>query len=111
MTSDQFRKLALALPEAAESAHMGHPDFRVGNKIFASLGFPNSKSAMVKLAPDQQAQLMVEHSKVFSPAAGAWGTGGATIVHLPAANSPLMRSVLLLAWRNTAPNKLLQQLD
>ncbi len=38
MTADEFRKLALALPEATESAHMSHPDFRVRNKIFATLG-------------------------------------------------------------------------
>ena len=32
-----FRRTALRLPEATEGAHMGHPDFRVRNKIFASL--------------------------------------------------------------------------
>ena len=111
MTPAQFRKLALALSETVESAHMGHPDFRVANKVFASLGFPNTKSAMVKLAPDQQAQVMAEHPKVFSPAAGAWGERGATIVNLPAANSPLMRGTLLMAWRNSAPKRLLKQLD
>ena len=37
MTADKFRQLALALPEAIEKAHMGHPDFRVGGKIFATL--------------------------------------------------------------------------
>jgi hypothetical protein len=34
MTGDDFRKLALSFPEAIESAHMRHPDFRVGGKIF-----------------------------------------------------------------------------
>ena len=28
-----FRRLALALPEAEESQHMGHPDFRVRGKV------------------------------------------------------------------------------
>ncbi len=36
MTSDAFRKLALALPNAEERAHMRHPDFRVNGKIFAT---------------------------------------------------------------------------
>jgi predicted DNA-binding protein (MmcQ/YjbR family) len=36
MTEDDFRKLALSLPEAEESSHMNHPDFRVGGKIFAT---------------------------------------------------------------------------
>jgi hypothetical protein len=29
MTADEFRSLALSLPEAEEAAHMNHPDFRV----------------------------------------------------------------------------------
>ena len=38
MTANEFRGLALALPEAVESSHMDHPDFRVRGKIFATLG-------------------------------------------------------------------------
>lgn len=38
MTPDEFRRLALSMPQAVESAHMDHPDFRVGKKIFATLG-------------------------------------------------------------------------
>jgi hypothetical protein len=30
MTQDGFRKLALQMPDAIESAHLRHPDFRVG---------------------------------------------------------------------------------
>ena len=37
MTPEAFRELALDLPEAVEASHMGHPDFRVGGKIFATL--------------------------------------------------------------------------
>ncbi len=37
VTDAAFRKLALSLPEAVEKGHMGHPDFRVRNKIFATL--------------------------------------------------------------------------
>jgi len=36
MTPAQFRKMALRFPGVVESAHMNHPDFRVGGKIFAS---------------------------------------------------------------------------
>jgi hypothetical protein len=38
MTAAEFRSLALSLPEVSEEAHMDHPDFRVGGKIFATLG-------------------------------------------------------------------------
>jgi len=40
MTPNEFRELALNFPEAIESAHMRHPDFRVGGRIFATLGYP-----------------------------------------------------------------------
>ena len=53
-----FRRLALGLPEATEGAHMGHPDFRVRNKIFASLGVPDADWGMVKLTPEQQEVLI-----------------------------------------------------
>lgn len=46
--------MALSLPEIAETAHMGHPDFRVGGKIFATLSPPGQGWAMVKLTPEQQ---------------------------------------------------------
>ena len=111
MTPHQFRKLALALPEAVESAHMGHPDFRVANKIFATLGSSGEGSAMVKLTPDQQRQHLAEHPQMFVPAAGQWGVRGATMVHLKAATADVLRGALLLAWRNTAPRKLLDLVD
>ena len=34
---DTFRRLALALPGAVESSHMGAPDFRINGRIFATL--------------------------------------------------------------------------
>ena len=49
MTAQEFRRLALSLPQVAESAHMGHPDFRVKNRIFATLGYPGRGWAMIKL--------------------------------------------------------------
>jgi predicted DNA-binding protein (MmcQ/YjbR family) len=41
MTPNEFRRAAVALPGAEEKAHMGHPDFRVGGKIFATLANPD----------------------------------------------------------------------
>ena len=46
MTANDFRKLALSLADAIESAHMDHPDFRVGGKIFATLGYPDASWAV-----------------------------------------------------------------
>src|SRR5947207_2267121 len=84
MTADDFRKLALELPDAVEGGHMGHPDFRVGGKIFATLG-PDGDWAMVKLTPFEQESAMRKEPEIFSPGPGAWGARGATVVQLRAA--------------------------
>jgi len=110
MSADEFRKMALALPEAVESAHMHHPDFRVGGKISATLGYPDVDSAVVKLAPKQQQELIREKPAVFAPAAGAWGRRGYTQLHLPLAKPSRVREALLMAWSNTAPKRLLRAL-
>jgi hypothetical protein len=106
MTPDDFRSLALSLPEAAESAHMGHPDFRVGGKIFATLGAPDAGHGMVKLSPDQQALFVRTEPRVFRPANGAWGRQGCTYVTLDAATEPAVRQAIVAAWRHSAPKEL-----
>jgi hypothetical protein len=110
MTAEDFRNLALSLPEASEEAHMGHPDFRVRGKIFATLG-PNEAWGMVKLTPEQQALFVRTEPEVFEPVKGGWGRKGATYVHLEAAIEPAVRQALVTAWRNTAPKRLAQQLE
>jgi hypothetical protein len=111
MTADEFRSLALSLPEATEGAHMGHPDFRVRGKIFATLGVPDDAWGMVKLTPDQQALFGRTEPKVFQPVPGGWGRRGATRVNLPAATEEAVRQAMIVAWRNTAPKRLASQLD
>ena len=110
MTADDFRSLALRLPEASEAAHMRHPDFRVRGKIFATLG-PDEDWGMVKLTPDEQAAFVRAEPDVFHPASGAWGERGCTIVHLRDANEITVRQALSAAWRNTAPKRLAQEFD
>jgi hypothetical protein len=107
MTPADFRAIALSMPEASENAHMGHPDFRVGGKIFASLGYPDEEHGMVVLPPEEQARLMKSHPKVFSPAAGAWGRRGSTTVDLEAVDKATLRKALEIAWRKRAPKRLL----
>jgi hypothetical protein len=110
VTADEFRSLALSFPEAAELSHMGHPDFRVRGKIFATLG-PDEQWGMVKLTPDQQATYLRIAPGVFRPASGAWGRQGATLVTLCDADETSVQGALLAAWRNTAPKRLLQQFE
>ena len=100
MTPNRFRELALSFPEAIESAHMRHPDFRVGGRIFATLGYPNKDSAMVKLPREEQREFVRGSPDVFQPATGAWGRQGSTIINLPAATINIVREAVTAAWRN-----------
>jgi len=108
MTADDFRKLALGLPEAIESAHMHHPDFRVRGKIFATLGYPGKDWAVVKLTPNEQKHFIQSDPKVFQPVKGAWGRRGNTNVYLPEAKIDIVREAVTAAWRNTAPKRLFE---
>ena len=98
MTPAAFRRLALSLDGAIESAHMGHPDFRAGGRIFATL-HRGGKTGMVKLTPEQQARFLQDYSQMFTPEAGAWGRQGCTRVDLPAAGIEAVGEAMTLAWQ------------
>ena len=102
MTAANFRTMALEYPDAIESAHMNHPDFRINGKIFASLGAPDEGCGMVKLTPEQQHEFMRESPGVFDPSSGAWGRGGATTVHLASAKQKVVRAALDCAFQNAS---------
>ena len=100
VTAQRFRHIALELAGAIEGAHMGHPDFRVDKRIFASLHHED-QFGMVKLTPDQQAAFIEDHPQAFAPEAGAWGRSGCTRVILKAVTEDALGEALTLAWRNT----------
>ena len=85
---------------------MDHPDFRVCGKIFATLGYPDENSGVVKLTPGEQKHLVRGDPNVFQAVKGAWGRRGSTSIHLPAAKIEIVREALGAAWRNTAPKRL-----
>ncbi len=110
MTADEFRNLALDFPGAEERSHMDHPDFRVGGKIFATLG-PDEEWGMVKLTPEQQSTFIDAEPEAFEPVKGGWGIKGATRVNLNAAREPSVVRALDAAWRNIAPKSLVANYD
>src|SRR5215217_443545 len=101
MTHKTFRKIALAMAGATESAHMGHPDFRSNGKVFATLHADN-ETGMVKLTPDQQRTFLQADPAAFSPESGAWGRAGCTRVRLDAVNEDALGEAMTLAWQNTS---------
>lgn len=103
MTADEFRAIALSLPSAVESSHMNHADFRVGGKIFATLGYPSGDWGVVMLTADEQALLCEAEPDVFVRVKGAWGRAGSTQVYLRAARKRSVRTALRAAWQRRAP--------
>ncbi|HEY1305596.1 MAG TPA: MmcQ/YjbR family DNA-binding protein [Vicinamibacterales bacterium] len=101
MRARDFRRIVLGMEGAIEGAHMGHPDFRAHGRIFATLNAEETVG-VVMLTPDQQQRFLAEYPDIFSPAAGAWGRGGSTLVQLDAADDEdMVGEAVTLAWQNS----------
>ena len=105
MTPRDIRRLALALPEAAEADHHGIPSFRVRGKIFCTLHLETPR-LMVKLDPEDQRNLAEAHPGVVEAVPGYWGRKGSTFVAYDTAAEELVRTLLDMAWANVALAKL-----
>ena len=99
MNAEDFRRIALSLPGAEESSHMGAPDFRVGGRIFATLASHSQGYGNLMLNLEQQAAFVEELPEVFVPIAGGWGRNGATHIRLAAANEDVLAGALRAAWK------------
>ena len=104
MTANDFRRIALGLTDAIEGAHMGHPDFRVHGRIFATLHADN-KQGMVKLPPVEQDKFVRENPDMFAPENGAWGRQGCTRVQLAAVDEDTLGEAMTLAWQDAVNKK------
>jgi hypothetical protein len=100
MTAKDFRRIALGMKDTVESAHMGHPDFRLNGRIFATL-HADMKWGMVKLTPEQQERFLRDAPDAFKPESGAWGLQGCTAVRLDTVDEETLGEALTLAWRNS----------
>ena len=88
---------------------MGHADFRVGGRIFATLGYPNDRFAVVMLSPQDQDLVVRDHPRAFAPVKGKWGASGSTTVtldSLDAKSGAAVAAALEAAWRKRAPKRL-----
>lgn len=108
MLPEDVRALALLLPEAVEGAHQGHPDFRVGGRIFATL-WTDEERVVLRLAPALQARMVAAEPDAFAPVPGSWGGRGWTSLDLFSAGEETLRGALLAAWTVTAPPALVDR--
>ena len=106
MTDAQFREIALSFPEAVEAAHMDHPDFRVGGRIFATLGYQNEGRGVLLLSPDEQHEVIGQHPEMFESVPGGWGRRGSTQVILKQIARPVLEAAMRKAWQRKAPKRL-----
>jgi len=110
VTPADFRRIALSLPDACEASHMAHPDFRVGGRIFATLGYPSNRFGVVMLSPRDQDLMIRDHPAIFARVKGSWGAAGATTVLLLQARKRQVSIALEVAWRKRAPKRLIARL-
>ena len=61
-----LENLRSAFPVRTSPLTWGILDFRVGRKVFATLGYPDIRWAMVKLPLQQQALFVRSHPEVFT---------------------------------------------
>jgi len=101
ITPALVRRLALALPEAFESSHFSRPDFRVANKIFATLP-PDGETVVLRLAPANVDTLISADPVAFwDEWRGRW-----LGVRLNRIALPVLRDLIADAWQTVAPKRL-----
>lgn len=99
MNVADFRRIALSLPGAEESSHMGQPDFRVDGRIFATLASAKLGHGNLMLALEQQTAFVAEMPEVFLPIPGGWGRMGMTHIRLAEASEGVLHGALHAAWK------------
>jgi len=105
MTPDAFRQLTMRLPNVEFVANLGNHEFRIGSKVFASLGSPLVGQAVIKLSPQTQAQFMALAPTIFARAPGGQGVRGATIVKLALAEATVLQRALAAAYQKASGGK------
>ncbi len=99
MTDEDFRALALGLPEVGEGRHDGFPTFLVRGKRFATLGWPEAGVVSLVLDTAELEMLLEAGVSGISRAPGAFGQRGHARLDLKSADAPTILSVISMAWR------------
>ncbi len=79
-TSDDLRRLALALPGTTEAPHFERAAFKV-QRIYVTLA-ADGATANFKFTPDEQEMKVMLQPEAFAAVANAWGKQGWTTARL-----------------------------
>jgi hypothetical protein len=104
-----LREIALALPGVVEGTSYGTPAFRVGKKFLARMK-EDGETLVVRIGFDEREALMQAEPAIFFITEHYRGYP-AVLVRLAKIDPDSLREVLLEAWRNHAPKKLLAEFD
>ena len=103
ISTDTVARMALALPEVEAKDHMGRPSFRVRNKIFATLRADENRAVLKLPLLDQE---LVVRTNPAAFALAPWEHQGWTFVQLDQVEAAAFETLLVLAWQNVAPKRL-----
>jgi len=97
------RTLALALPHVVESAHFSQPDFRVRNRIFATLPEDGRVVCLKTTAINLDALVAADPHTFQNEWRGRW-----LRVRLDRVDAPMLEQLLCEAWMLVAPKALVK---
>ena len=100
--------LALALPEAHEVPHFDKPSYRVGKRIFATVG-ETEGIVTLKIPVDEQEVLMSAMPDTF--VTNAWSKQGWLGARLDRIAPDVLEELLEGAWRRIAPKRAIRALE
>ena len=105
MKLEAARRIALALPEAAEAPHFDYTSFRVRGKIFATAP-PSEEFLHVFVDDDERERALELHAEFIEKL--WWGNKVVGVrVLLAGAPAATVKALLENAWRRKAPKSLL----
>ncbi|MBL7726787.1 MAG: MmcQ/YjbR family DNA-binding protein [Dinghuibacter sp.] len=105
---EDAQSMALSLPETLAGSHFHIADFRVNNKIFATIREAEGLM-MVQLTPHEQSVFCAFNPAVVYPVPGGWGLKGATFFVLKKVRKTMLADALTVAWKNKAGSKRVQK--
>jgi len=108
-SADELRSFVLELPDVEERETWGHPIFRIRGKMFLTLA-DDGTSATVKASRDEQASLLEADPDTFTFPAYV-GRHGWVQVRLARADDAQLRELVVEAWRQTAPKRVVADFD
>jgi hypothetical protein len=111
MTDEDFRTLALGLPETSEGKHEGRPTSLVRGRRFATLGWPAPHNVGIGLNMGELDLLLAAAPLAIERARGVWSQRGHAHLNLATVDDSTVRSVLIMARRRSAPARLARSFE